>query len=30
MHDQAHALCFIANSCSMPIRHEASITQAVS
>lgn len=23
LHEKAHALCFIANSCSVPIRHEA-------
>jgi organic hydroperoxide reductase OsmC/OhrA len=25
LHEEAHALCFIANSCSVPIRHEATI-----
>lgn len=25
LHERAHALCFIANSCSVPIRHEAEI-----
>ena len=25
MHDTAHELCYIANSCSVPIRHEATI-----
>jgi len=25
LHDKAHELCFIANSCSVPIRHEATI-----
>lgn len=28
LHDQAHALCFIANSCSVPIRHEPTIRRA--
>ncbi|MGN6183196.1 MAG: OsmC family protein [Thermoanaerobaculia bacterium] len=26
LHDEAHALCFIANSISAPIRHEAKVT----
>jgi organic hydroperoxide reductase OsmC/OhrA len=25
LHDRAHALCFIANSCSFPIRHQAEV-----
>lgn len=25
LHDRAHELCFIANSCSVPIRHEATV-----
>jgi organic hydroperoxide reductase OsmC/OhrA len=25
LHDTAHARCFIANSCSIPVRHEATI-----
>lgn len=25
LHDTAHRLCFIANSCSVPIRHEATV-----
>ncbi|MBA2564200.1 MAG: OsmC family protein [Gemmatimonadetes bacterium] len=25
LHDTAHELCFIANSCSVPIRHEATV-----
>ena len=28
LHTKAHALCFIANSCSVPIRHEATVTVA--
>lgn len=28
LHERAHELCFIANSCSMPIRHEPTITTA--
>lgn len=28
LHDRAHALCFIANSCSVPVRHEPSIRAA--
>jgi organic hydroperoxide reductase OsmC/OhrA len=28
LHDKAHELCFIANSCSVPIRHEATVKQA--
>lgn len=28
LHHRAHELCFIANSCSMPIRHAPSITTA--
>jgi organic hydroperoxide reductase OsmC/OhrA len=28
LHERAHALCFIANSCSVPIRHEATLTMA--
>lgn len=28
LHDAAHALCFIANSCSFPIRHEPVIQAA--
>lgn len=28
LHGRAHELCFIANSCSMPIRHEPTITTA--
>jgi organic hydroperoxide reductase OsmC/OhrA len=26
LHHDAHATCFIANSCSVPIRHEATVT----
>lgn len=26
LHERAHALCFIANSCNFPIAHEASVT----
>ncbi len=25
LHDMAHDLCFIANSCSVPIRHKATV-----
>ena len=25
LHDRAHALCFIANSCSVPIHHQATV-----
>ena len=25
LHEEAHRLCFIANSCSVPIRHEATV-----
>ena len=28
MHDKAHELCFIANSCSVPIRHDATVRVA--
>jgi organic hydroperoxide reductase OsmC/OhrA len=28
LHEKAHALCFIANSCSMPIRAEATVAVA--
>lgn len=28
LHDEAHALCFIANSCRVPIRHEATVSVA--
>ena len=28
LHDQAHKICFIANSVNFPVRHEAEITQA--
>lgn len=28
LHDSAHELCFIANSCSVPIRHEAAVRGA--
>lgn len=28
LHDKAHALCFIANSVSIPVRHEATLHQA--
>lgn len=28
LHDRAHALCFIAQSCSVPIRHEPDVTAA--
>ena len=28
LHDKAHELCFIANSCSVPIRHEPTVRQA--
>jgi organic hydroperoxide reductase OsmC/OhrA len=28
LHEKAHAQCFIANSCSVPIRHEATIRVA--
>lgn len=28
LHDKAHALCFIANSVSVPVRHEATIQEA--
>ena len=28
LHDKAHALCFIANSVSIPVRHEATLQQA--
>lgn len=28
LHERAHALCFIANSCSVPIRHEPAVTVA--
>jgi organic hydroperoxide reductase OsmC/OhrA len=27
LHDNAHTLCFVANSCSVPVRHEATITE---
>lgn len=27
LHEEAHALCFIANSCNFPIRHEATIRE---
>lgn len=27
LHDKAHALCFIANSVSIPVRHEATLRQ---
>jgi organic hydroperoxide reductase OsmC/OhrA len=29
LHDTAHARCFIANSCSIPVRHEATIRSDV-
>lgn len=29
LHDTAHARCFIANSCSVPVRHEATIRSVV-
>ena len=28
LHEKAHELCFIASSCSVPIRHEATVTVA--
>jgi organic hydroperoxide reductase OsmC/OhrA len=28
LHDRAHQLCFIANSCSVPIRHRATVRSA--
>ncbi|HEX7091556.1 MAG TPA: OsmC family protein [Longimicrobiales bacterium] len=28
LHDEAHRLCFIANSCSVPIRHRATVRTA--
>ncbi len=28
LHDEAHAVCFIANSVNFPVRHEAEITVA--
>jgi organic hydroperoxide reductase OsmC/OhrA len=28
LHDRAHELCFIANSCSVPIRHEPDVSAA--
>jgi organic hydroperoxide reductase OsmC/OhrA len=28
LHERAHALCFIANSCNFPIMHEATVTPA--
>lgn len=28
LHDRAHALCFIANSCAFPVRHESSVAVA--
>ncbi len=30
LHERAHALCFIANSCSVPITHEATVKTAAS
>jgi organic hydroperoxide reductase OsmC/OhrA len=29
LHDTAHERCFIANSCSVPIRHEASVATGI-
>jgi organic hydroperoxide reductase OsmC/OhrA len=28
LHERAHALCFIANSCNFPIAHQATVTSA--
>jgi organic hydroperoxide reductase OsmC/OhrA len=28
LHEKAHELCFIANSCSVPIHHEATVLVA--